>query len=618
MKNFLLIVCLIVPIISRAFSVNGINYTFPYSFEGNEVIVSIQYNCTETVVIPSTVTYLGATYQVIGIGNGAFRDCKSKLKSITISEGIRYIGQDAFAGCEILSSISFPASLSEIQERALQGCVALENISFSSKVVTIEENAFSDCIALRSIYSKGFLIMGNTACKGCVSLNKVKAERYISISNGTFDECTHLDSIINIKSVGYRGFSNNPYIKHIEFTDSIVWGENEIHTDEDVFMGSCAFQGCDNLQCVYTGGCQNIPQYAFSGCKSLQHVVTTDSLRGIENRAFEDCVSLRQFDIGKNLRYIGSYGDVASDVFFRCSSLTKMVIPDSTISIAAHAFSYCTALDTLIIGNSLAKIGSGAFLGCSSLKEIAFPSSLTIIGTQAFGNCTALESVLLPMTNPLELGRWVFWNCQSLRSITIGDNVNSIGEKSFYCCSNLKEVSLGKEIEIIGKEAFAYCHNLRDIRIPEKVRDIEEKAFYMCSRLEKVDLGENISYIGTCAFDECKKIGHVTSRADIPPYLEENAFCPLSSSARSLRAEVDANSRYLYVPQNSKDFYENSLWADFFTDIQEYSATSGIIKVINQGTTDSRNWYSLDGHLYKRTPSRKGVYIKNKKKVIVH
>jgi hypothetical protein len=48
-----------------------------------------------SVNIPDTINMFGATYTVVGIEGGAFRNCRN-LKSITLPNTIQYIGQNAF------------------------------------------------------------------------------------------------------------------------------------------------------------------------------------------------------------------------------------------------------------------------------------------------------------------------------------------------------------------------------------------------------------------------------------------------------------------------------------------------------------------------------------------
>ncbi len=79
------------------------------------------------IVIPSSITYNGNTYNVTRITDGAFFRCTS-LTSITIPEGVTSIGTSAFEDCTSLTSVTIPESVNSIGERAFRRCSSLKDI----------------------------------------------------------------------------------------------------------------------------------------------------------------------------------------------------------------------------------------------------------------------------------------------------------------------------------------------------------------------------------------------------------------------------------------------------------------------------------------------------------
>ena len=77
---------------------------------------------------------------------------------------------------------------------------------------------------------------------------------------------------------------------------------------------------------------------------------------------------------------------------FADSALTKLVLPDSIVTIGENAFKG-SALTTLRIPAGVTEIPAGAFNGCASLTSVTLPDCVTVIGKQAFANCTALEEM---------------------------------------------------------------------------------------------------------------------------------------------------------------------------------------------------------------------------------
>ena len=135
----------------------------------------------------------------------------------------------------------------------------------------------------------------------------------------------------------------------------------------------------------------NIGGGAFVDCRSLTSIVVPNSVEAIAYGAFLYCNSL-QYNIEGNLKYLGNSenpylylagttsDDIPSatinanckiigyDAFYRCESLTSIVIPNSVQAIGNSTFSNCESLTSIVIPNSVQAIGYGAFSGCDSLQ----------------------------------------------------------------------------------------------------------------------------------------------------------------------------------------------------------------------------------------------------------
>lgn len=90
--------------------------------------------------------------------------------------------------------------------------------------------------------------------------------------------------------------------------------------------------------------------------------------------------------------------------FYGCSNLTNVYCVDVE-KIESRAFAQCTTLSQLNLGNSLTSIGDRAFGSCTSLEQILLPNSLTNIGYKAFVNCTALNYINIEHTTPPNFGQ---------------------------------------------------------------------------------------------------------------------------------------------------------------------------------------------------------------------
>ncbi|GMI18372.1 hypothetical protein TrLO_g7913 [Triparma laevis f. longispina] len=66
-----------------------------------------------------------------------------------------------------------------------------------------------------------------------------------------------------------------------------------------------------------------------------------------------------------------------------------------------------------------------------------FSDLLTSIGKMAFSYCESLENIDLLHTNLQELGSYAFSGCANLKSMTIPDSLQTLGDNFFYNCPKL-------------------------------------------------------------------------------------------------------------------------------------------------------------------------------------
>lgn len=69
-------------------------------------------------------------------------------------------------------------------------------------------------------------------------------------------------------------------------------------------------------------------------------------------------------------------------------------------------------------GYSVTSIGKYAFYNCTSLTSVTIPDSVTIIESAAFYGCSGLTSVTIP-ASVKSIDRIAFYNCSGLTSMTI-------------------------------------------------------------------------------------------------------------------------------------------------------------------------------------------------------
>ena len=301
----------------------------PYSSTGSVDSVVV-YSCDRSksggLVIPSTISYNGTTYNVTSIRGSAFSGCSS-LTSINIPESVTSIGGSAFEYCSSLTSINIPESVTSIGDSVFIGCSSLTSINIPEGVTSIGGSAFSGCSSLTSIViPDGVTSIGNSAFSYCSSLTSIVIpDGVTSIGNQAFNNCESLTSINipeGVTSIGYESF------------------------------GGCSKLTSINLPSTLT----SIGVGAFIGCSSLTSIVIPDGVTSIGNSTFEGCSKLTSINIPEGVTSIGGY------MFNGCSSLASINIPEGVTSIGDWTFNNCSSLTSISSYNTTAPtLGNDVF-----------------------------------------------------------------------------------------------------------------------------------------------------------------------------------------------------------------------------------------------------------------
>lgn len=87
---------------------------------------------------------------VVKIYTNAFRNNKS-LESITLSSNLIEIGDGAFYGCDMLSTVKFNDKLTKIGKNAFNRCKNISNINLPNSLLFIGFSAFNNCTILDTV-----------------------------------------------------------------------------------------------------------------------------------------------------------------------------------------------------------------------------------------------------------------------------------------------------------------------------------------------------------------------------------------------------------------------------------------------------------------------------------
>ena len=87
--------------------------------------------------------------------------------------------------------------------------------------------------------------------------------------------------------------------------------------------------------------------------------------------------------------------EIRGSMFYSCTNLVNVTIPNSVEIIRGYVFTNCTSLINVTIPNNVKSIGGYMFNGCTSLVSVTIPNSVRFIGGYMFNGCTNLTSVTL-------------------------------------------------------------------------------------------------------------------------------------------------------------------------------------------------------------------------------
>ena len=341
-----------------------------------------------------------------------------KIKSVTITSGVKSIGKYAFCSCSNLTSVTIPEGVTKIGDSAFEGCTSLQSVNIPENVTRIRYKTFKDCKSLTSVTIPNSVTQIEIfAFENCTSLTSMTIPNGVTqIEYQAFKNCTNLESVTisdSVKYIGGDAFYGTKWLDQQREQNGPLVVVNNILIDGKKASGEVSIPE----------GVTKIGDFAFEGCDNLTSVTIPDSVTFIGRSAFEGCRKLISASIPSS---VTSTGD---SIFKNCTSLELVNIPASVNVIWPATFLNCTSLKSVTIPASVEIINNLAFYGCTSLQSVTIPKSVKYIRVQAFRECKSLTSVTIPAT-VTEIGNSVFEVCNSLETVFYnneGPNIESAG-----------------------------------------------------------------------------------------------------------------------------------------------------------------------------------------------
>ncbi|MBD5445463.1 MAG: leucine-rich repeat protein, partial [Lachnospiraceae bacterium] len=299
---------------------------------------------------------------VVKVANYAFQNC-SKLKSVTLNEGLKTIGSNAFN----------KAALGERNDDT--GVITLGTLTIPSTVQSIGSGAFCECTYLGEIeFADG-------------ETQVLEIGTYASY-DATFGHCPNLSKVklpARLKVIPEYAFTGDAKL------DEVIFGKAIETIDKSAFKG-CALTSIELPSTVKTIGDE-----AFANCSSLKSVTLNEGLKTIGSNAFNKA-ALGDTEAFGTLTIPSTVQNIGSGAFCECTYLGVITFADGetqVLEIGTYAsydatFGHCPELTTVILPKRITKLKDYTFYNDPKLQTLYIPSTVTEIASGAISNCPKL------------------------------------------------------------------------------------------------------------------------------------------------------------------------------------------------------------------------------------
>ena len=410
------------------------------------------------MMIPESVKY---------IGWHAFEDCSS-LTDIELSTGL--IGSEAFAGCSSLTRIKIPAGITCIAYGAFSGCSNLtdiivdeQNPNYSSTDGVLFDKTGTKLMLCPAGKKGDYQIpdgvknIKSGAFSGCDGLTKITIPSGVTgIGGSVFEGCTNLEIECDENSYAYSYIKKNnlPTRKTFTITFSAEGGTGLSQTSRTVKEG----EAFGTLPTVTRTG------YIFKGWftqKTGGTAVTKDT------KAASNMTLYAQWEKEK-------------------PSISKAVVTLSATKIAYDGKAKKPSVKSVTLSGKKLKAGTDYTVTYKNNKNIG-KASVIITGKGTYaGSVTKTFTIYVKKGTTVTSGacKYKFTSTSGVafagikstkttkvvipKTVKIGGKtfkVTSIAKKALYNKSKVKSVTIGENVKTIGASAFQNCKKLSTITI---------------------------------------------------------------------------------------------------------------------------------------------------------
>ena len=508
---------------------------------------------------------------------------KDQIKKVVVKEGVTSIPSGTFAQYSKLTALSLPKSMIDFPLNTMlktpwykaqkNGAVYLNGIACGYKGKMPSKFTLKIKDGTKSVASEAF---SSQATLKAIDL----PESVTYIGDSAFAYCENLNSVHlsdNLQFAGSHAFSGTPWFD--KQPDGVVY----IGKVANCYKGEMPMDAVIKLK----DGTVSISPQAFYREESMAGIRIPESVKSIGSLAFYGTYIDNLF-IPKSVTFIQEnrlgayfskkiivdpenpkYSSDETGVLFN-KKQTQMYeypgnnkakqyrIPITVKRVQSLCFSYSQNLRTLIIPASVKKLDDDAVHHTSSVNAFKVSRKNPKYSSDKVGCLYNKDKTLLiryPLTKATSftipksvrtIGEGAFMEAGNLQTLTMYDNVTTIGAFAFNRCFCLENIRFSKNITridgplcgsnpwfdnqpdgvvYVGKVAYQLKGTIKDLTFKNGTVAICDDTFYGDDSVRTVLIPKSITYIGYCAFsraDSAKTIRIENPKCEI--VMEEKTF----------------------------------------------------------------------------------------------
>ena len=559
--------------LSKIENTDNIKIVYSSAFEGTKIfdgvgdgpvmIGSVMYKYNGTIEeseysVPSNVTC---------ICNNTFAN--QKFQTIKLNDGLLYVGNGAFDGCNNLLSLTIPNSVETFNSSKGLNSLAVLTIKEGETELYIDK----------------------------LDNNNIKKLYFGRQLKSTMDWLPYLEILIvgkNVKELA-NDFSSSEKLKELELADSedvvdfkmnpIVGRIKTLYMGRNIKVGS--YYGEDRLDPFRPYDTQG------NSFLALSDLTIGEKVNSICDYFCQDNSCLKELNIPGNVKSIGK------KAFYRTFGLKELFIDEGVETIGESCFgngddpyhmSYPTngsaELDQLIIPSTVKEIRSYAFSGLC-VKKLNIQEGVGNLGRMCFMNIKT-DSILLPSSVTFSD---VYCFGYSPIKYVDASKVNGKLNQAFSYCGLLNKIILNDELETLNND-FNYCPSLISIKLPKNLKEIGGGEF-METHIKHLFIPEKVTKIGR---EILMKDMNLVTNIDVPSVtIEGNESSPkvfmddsFCCSGETVNSEKKLNG--LYIFKDAEYFIDNnSMGSEYTSNVGMDTLVIGNVhEFVIKSTTDKR------------------------------